>query len=75
MKLKKMKILNSNNRNFDRQLNKLLDIRKEKVSSNVSQVSNIIKDVKKNKDKAVLKYEKIFNNNFSFIFYMWRISR
>ena len=68
-----MKILNSNNRNFDRKLNKFLDIRKEKVSSNVSQVSNIIKDVKKNKDKAVLKYEKIFNNHFSFIFYMWRI--
>ena len=58
-----MIILNSNNRNFDRQLNKLLNKRKEKVRSNISQVSNIIKDVKKNKDKAVLKYEKRFNKN------------
>ena len=58
-----MKILNSNNRGFDRQLDKLLSIRKSKVQSSSVSVTNIIKDVKKNGDKALLKYEKKFNKN------------
>ena len=58
-----MKILNSNHRSFNRQLDQLLSIRKNKVRSNSVSVTNIIKDVKKNGDKALLKYEKKFNNN------------
>ena len=58
-----IKILNNNNRNFERQLNQLLSIRKNKVQSSTISVSNIIKDVKKNGDKALLKYEKKFNKN------------
>ena len=58
-----MKILNSNNRNFDKALDNLLLQRKKKVQSNSVSVSSIIKDVKKNGDKAVLKYEKKFNQN------------
>ncbi len=58
-----MKILNSKNVGFDRQLDKLLSIRKRNLRSNSISVTNIIKDVKKNGDKALLKYEKKFNKN------------
>jgi histidinol dehydrogenase len=58
-----MKILNSNTRNFDKTLNSLLLQRKKKVQSSSVSVTNIINDVKKNGDKALLKYEKRFNQN------------
>ncbi len=58
-----IKILNSNTKNFSRELDRLLFIRKNKVKSSTISVTNIIKDVKKNGDKALLKYEKKFNNN------------
>ena len=58
-----MKILNYKNKSFDHQLDQLLSIRKSKVQSNSISVTNIIKDVKKNGDKALLKYEKRFNKN------------
>ncbi len=58
-----IKILNSNSKDFDRQLKLLLSIRKKKIQSNSISVSNIINDVKKNGDKALLKYEKRFNKN------------
>ncbi|WP_440925994.1 histidinol dehydrogenase [Candidatus Pelagibacter sp.] len=58
-----MKILNSKNKNFDKLLENLLLQRKQKIQSNSVSVTNIIKDVKKNGDKALLKYEKRFNQN------------
>ena len=58
-----IKILNSNKRGFDYQLNKLLFNRKSKIQSSSISVTNIIKDVKKNGDKALLRYEKRFNKN------------
>ena len=58
-----MKILNSNSRNFNKALENLLNLRKNKVRSNLVSVTNIIKDVKKNGDKAILKYEEKFNQN------------
>ena len=58
-----MKILNSKNIGFDSQLDKLLSIRKKNFRSSSISVTNIIKDVKKNGDKALLKYEKRFNKN------------
>ena len=58
-----MKILNSNKKNFDNLLDELLSKRKKKVKSDLVSVTNIIKDVKKNGDKALLKYEKKFNKN------------
>ena len=58
-----IKILNSNKRGFDYQLNKLLFNRKSKIQSSSISVTNIIKDVKKNGDKALVKYEKRFNQN------------
>ncbi len=58
-----MKILNSNTGNFNKALENLINLRKNKVRSNLVSVTNIIKDVKKNGDKAILKYEKKFNQN------------
>ena len=58
-----MRELNSEIKNFDLALEKLLLLRKNKVQSNSVSVSGIIRDVKKNGDKAVLKYEKKFNQN------------
>jgi histidinol dehydrogenase len=58
-----MKILDSNNKNFDESLNTLLSQRKKKIDSSSISVSSIIQDVKKNGDKALLKYEKKFNQN------------
>ena len=58
-----MKILNSKSKNFDKLLENLLLQRKRKVQSNSVSVSSIIKDVKKNGDKALVKYEKKFNQN------------
>ena len=57
-----MKILNSNKK-FDKNLDNLLLERKKKIQSNSVSVTSIIKDVKKNGDKALLKYEKRFNQN------------
>ena len=58
-----LRILNSNSRNFTYELEKLLFKRKRSIDSTSVSVSNIIKDVKKNGDKALLKYEKKFNKN------------
>ena len=58
-----MKILNSKSKNFDKLLENLLLRRKKKIQSDSVSVTNIIKDVKKNGDKALLKYEKRFNQN------------
>jgi len=58
-----VKILNSNTRNFDWELEKFLSNRKSQVKSNSVSVTKIIDDVKKHGDKALLKYEKKFNDN------------
>ena len=58
-----MKILDNKKKNFDKILDRLLFARKKKIYSNSLSVSRIIKDVKKNGDKALLKYEKRFNKN------------
>ena len=58
-----IKILNSKTKNFETTLDKLLSKRKIKVQSSSVSVVRIIKDVKKNGDKAILKYEKRFNRN------------
>ena len=58
-----IKILDSKIKNFDAILDKLLSKRKNKVQLNSVSVTKIIKDIKKNGDKAVLKYEKRFNKN------------
>ncbi len=58
-----IKTLNSKSKNFDLTLDKLLLERKNKIQLSSISVTKIIKDVKKNGDKAILKYEKKFNKN------------
>ena len=58
-----MKILNYKSKNFDKLLDNLLLKRKKKLKSNSVSVIKIIQDVKKNGDKALLKYERRFNKN------------
>ena len=58
-----MKILDSTNKSFIKKLDNLLKIRKDKIKNSSVSILGIINDVKKNGDKAVLKYEKKFNKN------------
>ena len=58
-----MIILSNKDKNFDKLLESLLLQRKKKLGSKNISVSKIIHDVKKNGDKALLKYEKKFNKN------------
>ena len=58
-----IKILDSKKNNFNSSLDNLLLKRKNKIKFNSSIVTNIIKDIKKNGDKALLKYEKKFGKN------------
>ena len=53
-----MIILSNKDKNFDKLLESLLLQRKKKLGSKNISVSKIIHDVKKNGDKALLKYEK-----------------
>ena len=58
-----MKELSIKTKNFEKSLETLLSQRRKKLQSNTVSVTNIIKDVKRNGDKALLKYEKRFNKN------------
>ena len=58
-----IKILDSKLKNFDSVLDKLLSKRRSKIQLNTNFVKEIIDDVKKNGDKAILKYERKFNKN------------
>tara|TARA_B100001093_G_scaffold493320_2_gene535380 strand:- start:218 stop:1501 length:1284 start_codon:yes stop_codon:yes gene_type:complete len=58
-----MKFLDSKKKNFKFLLNQLLSKRKKKMKSSSLNVRKIINDVKKNGDRAVIKYEKKFNKN------------
>ena len=53
-----MKILNSTNKKFNNSLNKLLLLRKKKVQSSCISVTRIVREVKKNGDKALWKDKK-----------------
>ena len=62
-----MKILNSKTKNFDKNLDYLLFKRRKSIKSDKVSVTNIINDVKKNGDTALIKYEKKFNRNSTII--------
>ena len=62
-----MKVISAKNKNFDKLLDNLLFKRKNKLRSDYISVKNIIKDVRKNGDKALVKYEKKFNKNKTII--------
>ncbi len=58
-----IKVLNCKNKNFSKQLSIFLNKRRSVKQVDAKLVNRIIKDVKKNKLKAVLKYEKRFSKN------------
>lgn len=58
-----IKILDSKKNNFSSSLDNLLLKRKNKIKFNSSIVINIIRDIKKNGDKALIKYEKKFGKS------------
>ena len=58
-----IKAINCNNSNFTKKLTILLEKRRQVKSYDTKIVSSIINDIKKNKIKALLKYEKKFSKN------------
>jgi len=62
-----IKTLDSKKKNFNSSLNDLLLNRKKKIKFNSSSVIKIINDIKKNGDKALLKYEKKFGKNSTIV--------
>ena len=62
-----MNILDYKKNKFEKKLDYLLLKRKKKIQSDSVSVANIIKDIKKNGDKALIKYERKFNKNNTII--------
>ncbi len=58
-----IKVLNCNSKNYINKLVKFLNLRRVDKNVDTKIVSKILKDIKKNKFKAVLKYEKKFSKN------------
>ncbi len=63
MKKNLAKILSCKNKNYLTKLKNFLDKRRSKKAIDTSIVLKILADIKKNKLKAVIKYEKKFGNN------------
>ena len=58
-----IKVLNCNSKNYINKLIKFLNLRRIDKNVDIKIVSKILNDIKKNKFKAVLKYEKKFSKN------------
>ena len=58
-----MKIINCSNKNYLKKLVSFLDVRRAEKNQNLKVIDKILKDVKKNKSKALLKYEMKFSKN------------
>ena len=58
-----IKILNCKRNNYLKKLKYFLDKRRIRKDKNTKNVNKILKDIKKNKTKSLLKYEKKFSNN------------
>ena len=58
-----IKVINCKNRNYINKLIDFLNLRRNEKNVDTKIVSKILKDIKKNKFKAVLKYEKRFSKN------------
>jgi len=58
-----IKILNCNKKNYLKQIENLLSKRQSRTKTKTNIVKKIINDIKKNGDKALIKYENKFSNN------------
>ena len=58
-----IKVINCNKKNYLNNLTKFLDLRRSEKRIENKTIFNILKDIKKNKNKSLLKYEKKFSKN------------
>ena len=58
-----IKIINCNKKNYLNNLTKFLDLRRSGKKNENKIISKILKDIKNNKNKSLLKYEKKFSKN------------
>ena len=58
-----IKIINCNKKNYLNNLTKFLDLRRSEKKNENKTISKILKDIKNNKNKSLLKYEKKFSQN------------
>ena len=58
-----IKIINCTNKNYINKLRSLLELRRVEKKNNIKIVDKILKDIKKNKFKSLLNYEKKFSKN------------
>ena len=58
-----IKIINCNKKNYLNVLTKFLDLRRSEKKNENKIISKILKDIKNNKNKSLLKYEKKFSKN------------
>ena len=70
-----IKILNCRKKNYHFELNKLLNKRMSGIKINSNVVKNIISDVRKNGDKALIKYEMRYAKNNEIIFKKKKITK
>ena len=55
-----IKIINCNKKNYLNNLTKFLDLRRSGKKNENKTISKILKDIRNNKNKSLLKYEKKF---------------
>ena len=60
--LSMIRVLNTKSKDFKKKFNYYLNIRRKYSNNKINVVKKIVSDVKKNKDKSIIKYEKKFNN-------------
>ena len=58
-----IKLLDCKSKNYQKKLKRFLEKRRSKKKTNTNIVPKIVNDIRKNKIKALLKYEKRFSNN------------
>ena len=58
-----MKIINCSSKNYLKKLVSFLDLRRAEKNKNSKVIDKILEDIKKNKFKALLKYEMRFSKN------------
>ena len=58
-----IKVINCNKKNYLNNLTKFLNLRRSEKRIENKTISNILKDIKKNKNKSLIKYEKKFSKN------------
>ena len=70
-----MKVVNCNTKNYISKIANILDKRRFGNERKLKIVNKIIKDIKQNKKKALIKYEKKFSNNKEIVLNIKRINK